>query len=81
MDPARLAHVMRGDRPVPTLRHAIEVAAIAVPTLILAWTGDPVHPVATADELGRLLPHAERHDVSTAADIATWTERIAAFIG
>jgi hypothetical protein len=48
--------------------------------LILAWSGDPVHPIATADELSRLLPHAERHDASTAAELATWTDRIAAFI-
>lgn len=77
-DPDRLAHVMRGaaraDFPA---REAI--GAIAAPTLILAWTGDPVHPTATADELSLLLPHAERHDASTATDLATWTDRIAAF--
>lgn len=78
-DPARLAHVMRGAARAdfPTRD---EIAAITTPTLILAWTGDPVHPAATADELSRLLPHAERHDASTADDLAAWTDRIAAFI-
>jgi pimeloyl-ACP methyl ester carboxylesterase len=78
-DPTRLAHVMRGaagaDFPPRD-----ELATISAPTLILAWTGDPVHPIATADELNRLIPHAERHDASTAAELATWTDRIAAFI-
>ncbi len=32
------------------------VAAISVPTLVLAWTGDPGHPVSTAEALGRLIP-------------------------
>lgn len=78
-DPARLAHVLRGaaraDFPARD-----DIARITAPTLILAWTGDPVHPTATADELSRLLPHAERHDASTSADLATWTDRLAAFV-
>lgn len=78
-DPQRLAHVMRGaaraDFPARE-----EIAGITAPTLILAWTGDPVHPTATADELSRLLPHAERHDASTSAELATWTDRMAAFV-
>lgn len=78
-DPARLAHVMRGAARAdfPTRD---EIASLAMPVLILAWTGDPVHPTATADELSRLLPHAERHDATTAADLATWTHRLNTFI-
>lgn len=78
-DTARLAHVMRGAARAdfPTRE---QIAAIATPTLILAWTGDPVHPQATADELSRLIPHAERHDATTADDLATWTDQIASFI-
>lgn len=78
-DPERLARVMRGAARAD-FPSRDQIAAITVPTLILAWTGDPVHPTATADELSRLLPQAERHDATTAADLATWTDRIVAFV-
>jgi 3-oxoadipate enol-lactonase len=78
-DAARLALVMRGaagaDLPSRT-----DIAALTVPTLILSWTGDPTHPVETAAELARLIPHAEWHVASTAADLAGWTNLIAAFV-
>ena len=78
-DPARLAHVMRGATRA-NLPERDAIAMITAPTLILAWTGDPIHPVTTADELARLLPHADVHIASTAAELATWTDRIASFI-
>ena len=78
-DPARLAHVMRGAARADFPSRE-QIAGISVPTLILAWTGDPVHPTATADELSRLLPHAERHDATTHAELSTWTNRIARFV-
>ncbi len=79
-DPKRLAVVMEGaaGADFPT-REAI--AGITAPTLILAWTGDPVHPVDTSDELARLLPHAELVTSSTADELAGWTGRVADFIG
>lgn len=78
-DPARLARVMRGaaraDLPAPD-----DLATIDVPTLILAWTGDAGHPVTTAARLQELVPHAELVVATTAAGLATWTSRIAAFL-
>ncbi len=36
-----------------------QIRALAhIPTLILAWSDDPVHPVETAEELHRLLPNS-----------------------
>jgi pimeloyl-ACP methyl ester carboxylesterase len=32
--------------------------SLAMPTLILAWTDDPIHPVSTAEELHHLLPNS-----------------------
>ncbi|MGE0881860.1 MAG: alpha/beta fold hydrolase [Acidimicrobiia bacterium] len=78
-DPKRLAHVMRGaTRANFPDREA--VASITAPVLILAWTGDPVHPVSSAEELHRLLPHAAMHVASTAADLEAWTDHAAGFI-
>ena len=53
VDPVRLARVFRGavtaDLPEPDA-----IAAIDVPALILAWTGDPGHPASTAARLQEL---------------------------
>jgi 3-oxoadipate enol-lactonase len=78
-DPQRLSTAFRGAATAnfPTRD---EVAAIAVPTLILAWTGDPGHPVSTADELVGLLPETEMCFASTADELAEWSGVIAAFI-
>jgi pimeloyl-ACP methyl ester carboxylesterase len=34
-------------------------ALVDIPTLIIAWVGDPIHPGSTAEELHRLLPKSE----------------------
>jgi pimeloyl-ACP methyl ester carboxylesterase len=79
-DPERLAAVFRGaavaDLPPPE-----EIETIVSPTLILAWTGDPGHPVSTAEQLGQLLPNSELAFASTADELATWTDRSATFLG
>ncbi len=78
-DPTRLARVMRGaataDLPAPEA-----IAGLAQPTLILAWTGDPGHPVATAARLAELIPHAELHVASRRAELDAWTATIRAFL-
>jgi len=78
-DPDRLAHVMLGaananfpDREV--------VATIAAPTLILGWTGDPVHPTTSIEELARLLPHARVEVASTRAELDRWTGFVTTFL-
>ena len=38
-----------------------DIAELRQPTLILAWTDDPGHPLSTANELLQLLPHADLH--------------------
>jgi hypothetical protein len=79
-DPKRLAAVFRGaahaDLPGPDA-----VATIAAPTLILAWSGDPGHPVSTAGRLGRpFLPNAELSVASTLGELFAWTDRVADFL-
>jgi pimeloyl-ACP methyl ester carboxylesterase len=78
-EPQRLAHAMRGATraQLPTRQ---QIGSITCPALILAWTSDPGHPVSTADELARLLPHAIVHVDSTADAVARWTSHVAAFL-
>ena len=78
-DPKRLVAIFRGagtaDLPLPE-----DLATIAAPTLVLAWSGDPSHPVSTAERLGALLPNSDVVISSTREDLDTWTSRCAAFL-
>ncbi len=78
-DPIRLARVLRGagqaDLPPPD-----DIARIGQPALILAWTGDPGHPVSTADRLHELLPDSSLHVASTPDELATWSPTVADFL-
>ncbi len=78
-DPVRLARVMRGagrgDLPSDD-----ELRTIDAPALILAWTGDPGHPVSTAERLVESLPDAELHLASSPEELATWSTIVAAFL-
>lgn len=78
-DPVRLARVMRGAGrgDLPSDR---ELRTIAVPALILAWTGDPGHPISTAERLVTVLPDARLHVASTADDVTAWSGLVADFI-
>lgn len=78
-DPARLAQAMRGATHAQ-LPDREQIAMITCPTLILAWTGDPVHPIATAEQLGGLLPHADVRIASTGEDLTTWGDRVSRFV-
>ena len=78
-EPERLARIFRGavttDLPSPD-----DVARIEVPTLILAWTGDPGHPVSTAARLQELMPYAELALATTLDGLSTWTDRVRHFV-
>lgn len=78
-DPLRLAHVMRGATHA-NLPERERVAAIEIPALILAWTGDPIHPVSTAEELLDLMPNSQLDLASTRAEVDGWTDRVADFL-
>lgn len=80
LDPRTLPYVLRGAGET-NLPSQEALRDLNVPTLILAWADDPVHPLAVAETLANLLPNA-RLDVARDADgILDWPERIRAFIG
>ena len=80
IDEALLPSILRGaaasDLPAPE-----QIAAIRVPTLILAWDGDPGHPVSTAQRLHELIPGSGLHVARTPQDLRSWQARSTEFLG
>jgi 3-oxoadipate enol-lactonase len=56
------------------------LAKMAVPTLLLAWAGDPVHPVETAQQLAATLPSARLHVAHTPEELRRWGEIAVGFL-
>ena len=79
MDGALLPHVLRGAA-ASDLPPESALAAIDVPTLVLALAGDPTHPVATAERLTAALPRAELHVAADVDQVSAWPERVGAFL-
>ncbi|MFN0090649.1 MAG: alpha/beta fold hydrolase [Acidimicrobiales bacterium] len=78
-NPTRLAGVLRGTGRAD-LPARERIAEITAPALILAWSGDPTHPVSTAEQLAELLPDAELAVAGNWEELQTWTDRAAAFL-
>ena len=57
-----------------------EVHGLIVPTLILAWTGDPAHPVSTAETLAEHMVLSELHVADDLAGIRAWPELVRDFL-
>ena len=75
----RLAEVLRGAA-FADLPSREEVATITAPSLILAWSGDPAHPLTTAEALAGLIGPSELSVASSPDELAGWTQRVAAFV-
>ncbi len=75
----RLPAVLRGagasDLPRPEV-----VRTLTAPALILAWDGDPGHPLRTAETLAELLPDAELHVARQFREVTTWTRLVDGFV-
>ena len=53
---------------------------MSMPVLLLAWPGDPSHPLEVAEELAELLPDAQLEVARTPADVAAWPLCVADFV-
>ncbi|GAA3529738.1 hydrolase [Aeromicrobium flavum] len=73
--PALLRGAALSDLPAPE-----DVARLDQPTTILAWVGDPAHPVSTAEALVELMPHASLQVAQTPDDVDRWPTILAADI-
>jgi pimeloyl-ACP methyl ester carboxylesterase len=78
-DPARLAACFRGAvfADLPPLD---DIATITAPTLVLAWSGDPGHPVSTAEKLRDTLPDVQVSIASTRAGFDSWSDQLHSFL-
>jgi len=56
------------------------LATLDQPTLVLAWEGDPGHPVSTATALAGALIRAELSVAPTLAEVTHWPALVAAFL-
>ena len=56
------------------------LAILEMPVLLLAWEGDPVHPVATAQQLANILPDARLHVARTPEELQRWGEIAVEFL-
>ncbi|MET0929181.1 MAG: alpha/beta hydrolase [Aeromicrobium sp.] len=71
--PALFRGAASSDLPPPD-----DIARITTRTTILAWTGDPAHPLSTAETLLALLPSATLSVATTRADLERWPAILAA---
>lgn len=78
-DSTRMAGVMRGAGAADLPRPEALAALGELPVLIQAWSGDPGHPVSTAERLAELLPGARLSVATTWHELTTWTEEAADF--
>jgi len=78
-DPVRLARIFRGAA-VADFPPVDAIATLRIPTMILAWTGDPGHPMSTANRLVELMPHAELVTASTFEELVGWTSEAMSFL-
>ncbi|MDP2287653.1 MAG: alpha/beta hydrolase [Actinomycetota bacterium] len=56
------------------------LSTVNQPTLLLPWSGDPGHPVITAETLLNVMPNAQLHVTHTHEDLLTWGSRAAEFL-
>jgi hypothetical protein len=51
-----------------------------VPAVVLAWAGDPGHPVATAEVLAEVLPQATLEVAEDLPTVLAWPEKVAGVV-
>ncbi|UAW99265.1 alpha/beta hydrolase [Halopseudomonas nanhaiensis] len=90
-DNAKALHTMEQFDPTvlqPILEGAMQsdlppreaLTQLTMPALILAWEGDGIHPVATAEMLAQTLPAANLQIIDTAAQLSCWPRLIDDFL-
>jgi pimeloyl-ACP methyl ester carboxylesterase len=79
VDPARLAVAFEGASR-SDLPERDQIAALDCPALILAWAGDPGHPIETARHLHDLLRNRVAYVAESVDDVRQWPKRMTAFL-
>jgi 3-oxoadipate enol-lactonase len=73
--PTVLRGAGRSDLPPPESLRQLDL-----PVLILAWQGDPAHPVATAERLVELIPNAQLQVAESLEQVHGWNRVAARFL-
>lgn len=76
---ALLPSVLRGAA-LSDLPPADVLSAVTVPVLVLAWSGDPGHPLSTARQLAATMPAARLEMADTPGQLRRWSGVVADFI-
>ena len=79
MDPQILAAILRGAA-ASDLPPTTGLAALTQPTLVLAWTDDPGHPLETAEALTDHLPDATLRVANDLDNIHAWPQLVDQFL-
>ena len=84
------AHLRRADRRavVAALRGAAAsdlpepdaLRTVDAPALVLAWRGDPAHPISTAERLAALLPRGDLRVARSLEEVRAWSPVIRDFL-
>jgi pimeloyl-ACP methyl ester carboxylesterase len=53
---------------------------VDAPALVLAWRGDPAHPISTAERLAGLLPRGDLRVARSLEEVRAWSPVIRAFL-
>lgn len=77
--PAVLSNLLRGAA-ASDLPSTQELASITSPALILAWPGDPGHPMSVAENIAATLKNAELRVASDLRDVANWSRAMGSFL-
>lgn len=72
--PAILRGAARSDLPDPAA-----IRELSQPVLLMAWEGDPGHPLSTTQRLAELLPHATVVVALGLDDLMSWPDHVAGF--
>lgn len=80
MDAKAVAAILRGAA-ASDLPGQDEIRSLVLPTLILAWDGDPSHPVETAQALADTIVLSELHVARDLAGVRSWPGLIRDFLG
>lgn len=78
-DRAVVAAILRGAA-VSDLPATAELARLDVPALVLAWAGDPTHPLSTGEALASCLPRATLDVAREPEDLDRWPALVCRFL-
>ncbi|RIK07460.1 MAG: hypothetical protein DCC49_10055 [Acidobacteria bacterium] len=79
--PSSIVAAMRGVPKSRPFTEITELESVSAPTLIVASAGDPIHPLAVAEEYSRYIPNSELRQVPLSPPLYRDPQTLAALVG